>query len=211
MRVMSATLLGLLSMQLLNAQMRTNPVWECSDAKGLTAEQMILQLNLGMNRQDHESAKCICDYMESLASAKDQRAITAIAQYLDLPNPLTSTEVGRHLSEMHLEAFGGRYPAQEALLEFHQSAFPVLIQTIQSESTFDQKSENALQVIMWIGAVYPDRTIKMLVDAAAKTTGMESEMLMLAAPKAIAMPECERVRPACENVAIPNEGAVGEN
>jgi hypothetical protein len=57
MRVMSATLLGLLSMQLLNAQMRTNPVWECSDAKGLTAEQMILQLNLGMNRQDHESAK----------------------------------------------------------------------------------------------------------------------------------------------------------
>ncbi len=73
----------------------------------------------------------------------------------------------------------------------------------QLEATFTQKSENALEVVMWIGAVYPDRAIKMLVGAAAKTNGNQAKMLLVAASKALAMWECERVRPECENVAIP--------
>lgn len=203
MKAISAVLLGFLSLQQLHAQMRVNPLWECHGAEALTAEQMISELNTGMDRQSHESAKCICAYMESLATAKDQRALPVIARYLDLPNPLTAAEVSRHLSDLHFDPFGDGYPASEALLQFHQWAYPVLIQTIQSEATFTQKSENALEVIMWIGAVYPDRAIKMLVDAAARTNGNQAKMLLVAASRASAKWECERVRPACENVAIP--------
>ncbi len=108
MRATSAVLLGFLSLQLLHAQMRINPVWECHGAETLTADQMISYLNAGMDRREHESAKCLSAYMESLAVARDQRAMTAIAQYLDLPNPLTSAEVSRHLVDMHLTPFGGR-------------------------------------------------------------------------------------------------------
>lgn len=205
MRTISAVLLAFLSLQVLHAQMRINPLWECRGAESLTADQMISYLNAGVNRQDHASAKCICAYMESLATAKDSRAITVIAQYLDMPNPLTSAELARHPFDQHLSPFEGRYPAQEALGTFHQRALPVLIQMIQSEPTFSQKSENALRLVMWIGDVYPDRTIKMLVDAAAKTSGNEAEMLRLAVSKAMAMPECARVRPACENLVIPKQ------
>jgi hypothetical protein len=106
---------------------------------------------------------------------------------------------------MYLTPFGGQYPAQESMLPFRERALPVLIEAIQSEASFDQKSENALQVIMWIGDVYPDRTIKKLLDAAARTSGTPAQMLILAAQKASAMPQCERVRPACENVAIPKQ------
>ncbi len=191
--------------------MRINPLWECHSAEALTADQMISSLNTGMDRRDHQSAKCICAYVQSLASAKDERAIPAIAQYLDLPNPLTSAEHAAHISDLRWSPLGYRYPAQEALTEFHQFALPMLIQTIQSETTFSQKSENALQLVMWICDVYPDRTIKMLVDATARTSGTQAEKLRLAVSKAMAMPECERVRPACENVAVPKESAAPVN
>ncbi len=97
------------------------------------------------------------------------------------------------------------------MLAFHERAVPVLVQTIQAQTKFSQKSENALQLIMWIGDVYPDRTVKMLVDAAAKTNGTHAQMLSFAASKALATPACVRVRPACENVAIPKESAVPIN
>jgi hypothetical protein len=93
MKATSAVLLGFLSLQLLHAQMRINPLWECHGAETLTAEQMISALNAGMDRQNHESAKCICAYMESLGTARDQRALPVISRYLDLPNPLTTAEV----------------------------------------------------------------------------------------------------------------------
>lgn len=168
MRAVWAMLLVFLSQQILQAQMRVNPKWECRGAEALTADQMIARLSSGMDRQNHESAKCICAYVESLAIAGDKRAIPAIARYLDLPNPMTSAEVSAHLSEGKWSPLGGRYPAEEALAEYRQRARPVLVETIRSEATFTQKSENVLELFMLIGAVHPDQAIKVLVDAACE-------------------------------------------
>lgn len=198
-------LIGFLGLPLLHAQMRVNPIWECHGAEALTADQMIARLNSGMDTQDHDSAKCICSYSESLARAEDLRSLPALARYIDLRDPLTDAEISRHQSDLRFDPFGNKYPVQEAFLQFRQLAYPVLVQTIQSETTFNQRSENALEALMWMGAVYPDRTIKMLIDAAAKTNGKEAKMLLVAASKAVTMWECERVRPVCENVAIPKQ------
>jgi hypothetical protein len=124
---------------------------------------------------------------------------------------MTNAEVSVHLSEEKWTPLGDRYPAEEALAEFRQRARPALIETIRSETTFTQRSENALELFMLIGAVHPDQAIKMLVDAAAETSGTGAEMLRVAASKALVTPECERVRPACENVAIPTENAAPAN
>jgi hypothetical protein len=205
MRAVLGMLLVLVIPQILHSQMSVNPKWECRGAEALSAEQMIALLNSEMDRQSHESSKCICAYVESLAIARDERAMPAIARYLDLPNPLTGAEVKTHLAEQKWTPLGGQYPAEEALGEFHQRARPVLIQTIQSETTFTQKSENALELFMVLSAVHPDRAIRMLVDAAAKTRGTQAEMLHFAVSKAVASPECERVRPNCEDAASANQ------
>lgn len=211
MKILLVVALITFGMLPLHSQVRVNPKWECRGAETLTVDQMIARLNSGMDRQNHASAKCICAYVESLAVARDERAMPAIAQYLDLPNPMTNAEVKAHVTEQKWTPLGGQYPAEEALAEFHARARPVIIETIRSETTFTQKSENALELFMLIGAVHPDHAIKMLVDEAAKSTGSQAEMLDQAVSKALATPECERVRPMCENAAISKEKTVPVN
>lgn len=55
----------------------------------------------------------MCGYIESLAIAGDERAIPAIAQYLDLPNLMTSAEVAAHLSDERGTPLSGQYPVCE--------------------------------------------------------------------------------------------------
>ena len=187
-----------LSANFLCAQAPPQMQMGCGDSGKVSADEQIAMLSKDIDRRDGQTIECMFSYMDGLSRSEDLRALPLIARYLDLPNPRLGRDFGKGGKIGHPVLFGGKFPAINYIIEYRQDAVPILVQTIASESELTLEGKNAVLALMVIEAPDPSKGVRLLAEAARKSSGASARVLFQAAQFATTAWECHLILAKCE-------------